>query len=158
MKFGKITADNVSHDALSLGGVLAGGALSGGIMTFVPEKQQVLARGGMVGIGLLGAASVKGKSSAENLVKFALLGIGIAQGSALIKHFANKSMTIDATSTASQKFVGGMVGLACPCETPALASPVINFAALRSANVNPSFIQESYQAEVIEDEVSAGAF
>lgn len=158
MKFGKITADNVSHDALSLGGVLAGGALSGGIMTFVPEKQQVLARGGMVGIGLLGAASVKGKSSTENLVKFALLGIGIAQGSALIKHFASKSINVDATSTASQKFVGGMVGLACPCDNPALASPVINFAALRNANVNPAYIQETYQAEVIEDGVSAGAF
>lgn len=157
MKFGKITADNVSHDALSLGGVLAGGALSGGIMTFVPEKQQVLARGGMVGIGLLGAASVKGKSSTENLVKFALLGIGIAQGSALIKHFASQSMTIDTTSTASQKFVGGMVGLACPC-SPSLASPVINFAALRNANGGPSLIQESYHAEIVGDEVSAGAF
>ncbi len=157
MKFGKITADNVSHDALSLGGALAGGALSGGIMTFVPEKQALLARGGMAGIGLLGAASVKGKSSAENLVKYALLGIGIAQGSALIKHFAGQSMQIDETSTASQKFVGGMVGLACPCDTPALASPVINFAALRSANSNGSFLQDTYQDAVV-DYVPSGAF
>lgn len=156
MKFGKITADNVSHDALSLGGALAGGALSGGIMTFVPEKQALLARGGMAGIGLLGAASLKGKSSAENLVKYALLGIGIAQGSALIKHFAGKSMHIDATSTASQKFVGGMVGLACPCNTPALASPVINFAALRSASSEGLYLQDTFQ-EVVDD-VPSGAF
>ena len=157
MKFGKITADNVSHDALSLGGALAGGALSGGIMTFVPEKQAMLARGGMAGIGLLGAASIKGKSSTENLVKFALLGIGIAQGSALIKHFAGKSMQIDAASTASQKFVGGMVGLACPCYSPSLASPVINFAALRSANSVGPFLQETYQDAVV-DYVPSGAF
>src|SRR5690606_2339597 len=107
---------NVSHDALSLGGALAGGALSGGIMTFVPEKQALLAKGGMAAVGLLGAASLKGKSSAENLVKFALLGIGIRQGSELIKHFAGQQIQIDETSTAANKFVGGMVGLASPCE------------------------------------------
>lgn len=146
MKFGKITAANVSHDALSLGGALAGGALSGGIMTFVPEKQALLAKGGMAAVGLLGAASLKGKTSAENLVKFALLGIGIRQGSELIKHFAGRQITIDETSTAANKFVGGMVGLACPCDhVPALASPVINFPALRSAD--PYQVQASYQEE-----------
>jgi len=134
MKFGKITSQNVSTDALSLGGALAGGAISNGLMTFVPEKQEVLARGGMALTGLLGAASVKGTNSTENVVKFLLLGFGIAQGAALIKKFAAKEIQIDETSTASQKFVAGMVGLACPCENnyPALASPVINFAALRN--------------------------
>ena len=154
MKFGKITADNVSHDALSLGGALAGGALSGGIMTFVPEKQALLARGGMAGIGLLGAATLKAKSSTENLVKFALLGIGIAQGSALIKHFAGQSMQFDQSSTPSQKFVGGMVGLAWPCDTPvALDSPMINFPALTS------YAEDSYDAiTAYNDSDQSGAF
>lgn len=145
MKFGKITAANVSHNALSVGGALAGGALSGGIMTFVPAKQELLARGGMTAVGLLGAASLKGKSSVETLVKMALLGIGIRQGSELIKKFAAPQISIDETSTASQKFVGGMAGLACPCDNvPALASPVINFPALR----NPGYqLEESYQEE-----------
>lgn len=153
MKFGKITAENVSHDALSLGGALAGGALSNGLMTFVPEKQALLARGGMAGIGLLGAATLKAKSSTENLVKFALLGIGIAQGAALIKHFAGQSMQIDQSSQAS-KFVGGMVGLACP-NYPALASPMINFPALRS------YSEDSYDAipaYVDNTEDQSGAF
>ena len=136
MKFGKITSAKVSHDAISLVGGLAGGAVSGGIMTFVPEKQKLLARGGMAGIGLLGAASLKGNTSAENLVKFALLGVAVAQGTALINHFASQQITIDENSTAANKFVGGMVGLGCPCDEsqPALASPVINFPALRNAD------------------------
>lgn len=153
MKFGKIKAENVSHDALSLGGAVAGGALSGGLMTFVPAEQELLARGGMAVIGLAGAASLKAKSSAENLVKFALLGIGIAQGSALIKHFASKQISINETSTASQKFVGGMVGLACPCDQPALGSPVIDFGALR----NPQGFIES-EATYQDNTASAGAF
>lgn len=157
MKFGKITTDNVSHDALSLGGALAGGALSGGIMTFVPQKQELLARGGMSAVGLLGAASLKGKSSAENLVKFILLGMGIRQGSELIKSFAAKEIQISEASTASQKFVGGMVGLACPCdEEPYLASPVINFPALGNPSemYNDMEPVSAYQSE----EVPAGVF
>ncbi len=158
MKFGKITTANVSHDALSLGGALAGGALSGGIMTFVPQKQELLARGGMTAVGLLGAASLKGKSSAENLVKFGLLGIAISQGSALIKHFASQQITIDENSTAANKFVGGMVGLACPCEnTPSLASPVINFPALRNADgVRPiNFSNQEVETEEVQMEAFA---
>ena len=155
MKFGKITAANVSHDALSLGGALAGGALSGGIMTFVPQKQELLARGGMAAVGLLGAASLKAKSSAENLLKFALLGIGIRQASELITHFAGQQIQIDENSTAANKFVGGMVGLACPCDQPALASPVINFPALRNADIQG--IEASYGQEV-EEEASSAAF
>lgn len=153
MKFGKITAENVSHNALSLGGALAGGALSGGIMTFVPEKQALLAKGGMAVVGLVGAASIKAKSSAENLVKFILLGAAIRQGTELITHVVKDKITVDPAS-ASSKFVGGMVGLACPCETaPYLASPVINFPALG----NP------YQEEVVDqqyatEELPAGAF
>jgi hypothetical protein len=148
MKFGKITSKNVSTDALYLGGALAGGALSGGLMTFVPNEQEVLARGGMVGIGLLGAASVKGTSSADKVVKFLLLGMGIAQGAALIKKYAADSITIDAASTAPEKFVGGMVGLGCPCNGngsyPALASPVINFAALSNSRTpEGSFTENS---------------
>lgn len=134
MKFGKITAGNVSHNALSLGGVLAGGALSNGLMTFVPAEQVLLARGGMTVVGLAGAASIKGKSSSDNLVKFALLGLAVAQGTALVKKYVGDQVTIDENSTASQKFVGGMVGLGCPDDNvgsyPALASPVINFPAL----------------------------
>lgn len=157
MKFGKITAANVSTDALSLGGALAGGALSNGIMTFVPQEQEVLARSGMAGVGLLGAASVKGKTSTSNLVKFALLGFGIAQGSALIKHFASQQMNINENSTASQRFVGGMVGLACPCSGGALASPVINFGALKSPGV-PQIGDSFSNQEVETQQVQVGAF
>ena len=153
MKFGKITAANVSHDALSLGGALAGGALSGGLMTFVPQNQALLAKGGMTAVGLLGAASLKGKTSAETLVKFALLGIGIRQGSELIKHFAGQQIHIDESSTTANRFVGGMVGLACPCnDVPALASPVINFPALRSAGafqgIEPSYVEREASSAV----------
>jgi hypothetical protein len=138
MKFGKITSQNVSTNALSLGGALAGGAISNGLMTFVPEKQELLARGGMAFTGLLGAASVKGTKSTDKVVKFLLLGIGIAQGTALVKKYAAKAIQVDETSTASEKFVAGMVGLGCPCEGsyPALASPIINFAALDSPSAN----------------------
>lgn len=133
MKFGKITSANVSTNALSMGGAIAGGALSGGLMTFVPQKQALLARGGMAFVGLLGAASVKSKSSVENLVKFALLGIGIRQTAELIKGFAEKEIQVTETSTASQKFVAGMTGLACPGDnTSYLAAPVIDFSALRN--------------------------
>lgn len=166
MKFGKITSANVSTDALSLGGAIAGGALSGGLMTFVPQSQETLARGGMAFVGLLGAASVKPKTSVENLVKFALLGIGIRQSAELIKGFAGKEIQLTETSTASQKFVGGMVGLACPCDaagtTPYLASPTINFPALRSAQAlrNPQampLVREIYQEEAPQA-VKVGAF
>lgn len=162
MKFGKITSQKVSHDALSLGGAVAGGALSGGLMTLVPAEQEVLARGGMAAIGLFGASSVKGATSSENLVKFALLGIGIKQTLELIKHFGAQSVTIDETSTASQKFVGGTLGLACPCEDemPALAAPTINFAALKGGMVNPQ-ISEVYQEgnqEMEPKAITAGAF
>jgi hypothetical protein len=138
MKFGKITAGNVSHDALSLGGVLAGGALSNGLMTFVPADQVLLARGGMTAIGLAGAASIKGKSSSDNLVKFALLGFAVAQGTALVKKYAGDQVQIDEASTSSEKFVAGMVGLGCACDggdSPALgASPIINFPALEPSS------------------------
>jgi hypothetical protein len=135
MKFGKITSQNVSTNAISVAGALAGGAISNGLMTLVPEKQELLARGGMAVTGLVGAASVKGTNSTEKLVKFLLLGFGIAQGAALIKKFSADQIQIDESSSASEKFVAGMAGLACPCEDnyAALASPVINFAAL-----NPS--------------------
>ena len=151
MKFGKITSANGSSNALAMGGALAGGALSGGLMTFVPAEQEVLARGGMAVVGLAGAASIKGTTSAERLVKFGLLGIAIAQGTALVNKFAQKQVTINETSTASQRFVGGMVGLACPCEGSfaALASPVINFAALDSG-----YGQEGFEVDI----VPAGAF
>lgn len=148
MNFGNITTANVSHNAISLAGALAGGALSGGAMTFVPQKQELLARGGMTVVGLLGAASLKGKSSVDALVKFALLGMGIRQGSELIKKFAAPQITIDETATASQKFIGGMVGLACPCDdVPALASPVISFPALRNAAPAEPFRIETETAQ-----------
>lgn len=149
MKFGKITSANVSSNALAMGGALAGGALSNGLMTFVPAEQEVLARGGMTVVGLAGAASIKGTTSAERLVKFGLLGFAIAQGTALVNKFAQKQMDINETSTASQRFVGGMVGLACPCEGayPALAAPVLNFADM-----------DQYQPEQIEAGVPEGAF
>lgn len=152
MKFGKITAENVSHNALSLGGALAGGALSGGIMTLVPEKQALLAKGGMAVVGLVGAASIKAKSSAENLVKFILLGVAIRQGSELITHVVKDQITVDPASTSS-KFVGGMVGLACPCDYPALGSPVISFPALMNPYEGQEVVEE-YAAE----ELPAGAF
>lgn len=159
MKFGKITSANVSTDALSLGGAIAGGAISGGLMTFVPEKQETLARGGMAFVGLLGAASVKPKSSIENLVKFALLGIGIRQSAELIKGFAEKEIQISPESTASQKFVAGMTGLACPCDgsTPYLASPTINFGALRNPQGALPAVREVYEDEFAEN-VSTGNF
>ncbi len=138
MKFGKITAENVSYNALSLGGAIAGGALSNGLMTFVPAEQVLLARSGIAVVGLAGAASIKGKTSADNLVKGALLGLSIAQGVALVKKYAGDQITIDENSTASQKFVAGAVGLGCPNDNvgsyPALASPVINFPALEPSS------------------------
>ena len=162
MKFGKITSQKVSHDALSLGGALAGGALSGGLMTLVPADQKLYVRGGMVLTGLLGAASVKGATSAENAVKFALLGIGVRQAAELIKHFGSKSVTVDENSTSSEKFVAGTLGLACPCEdTPALAAPTINFAALKGAMPMPqidSVYQDPAAVENTDHEIMAGAF
>lgn len=117
-------------------------------MTFVPEKQALLARGGMAVVGLLGAASVKPKSSVENLVKFALLGIGIRQAAELIKGFAEKEIQVTEASTASQKFVAGMTGLACPCDTTSyLAAPVIDFSALRNPVESISQVSEVYQEE-----------
>ena len=131
MKFGKITSKNVSQDALALGGALGGGALSGGIVTLVPEEQKTMARGGITALSLVGASSLKGTTSTEKLVKFLMIGMAIRQGSELIKEFAGKEIQLTEESSTSQKFVGGMVGLACPCEEQnngALrAAPVINF-------------------------------
>ena len=82
----------------------------------------------------------------------ALLGMAIAQGGALIKHFAEPSIQVTAESTGSEKFVAGMVGLACPeCDQnySALrsAAPVINFDNIREDNLQ---IEESYQEQELE--------
>src|SRR5690554_3801164 len=154
MKFGKITAENVSRDAISLGGAVIGGALSGGAMTFVPEKQALLARGGMTAVSLLGAASLKGKTTTENLVRFALLGVGITQGAQLVKHFASQHIAVDANSSAGEKFLAGAMGLACPCgvNSPALASPVIDFPALMTPGTSG---YDAYQEAETEDQTAA---
>jgi hypothetical protein len=133
MKFGKITSSNVSTNALTVGAAVAGGALSGGLMTVVPQKQEKLARGGMVAVGLLGASTLKGTSSAERLVKFMLIGLALRQAGELIKGFAAPQIQVSEASTQGEKFVAGMAGLACPCDNAALAAPMMNFPALNYA-------------------------
>lgn len=158
MKFGKITSAKVSQNALSLGGAVGGGALSGGLMTLVPAEQKTLARAGVTGLSLLGAASLNPKTSAETLVQFALIGMAIRQSSELIKEFANKEIQVTPESTTSEKFVAGMAGLACPCEDttmPALASPIIDFAALNP--VKQPVLNEFNQTEEVV-EVSSNIF
>lgn len=138
MKIGKVTSASISNEALSLGSAVAGGAVSGGLMTLVPAEHKLVARGGMSVVGLLGASVIKGKGTIDTLAKFALLGLGIQQAGELVKHFASQSISIDETSTASQKFLGGMVGLACPCDDyPALASPVVSFPPVASRSAIP---------------------
>jgi len=149
MKFGKITSKKASDSAISLGGAVAGGALSGGIVAIVPQEQKIYARGGILAAGVLGAASLKGATTTEKMVQMALLGMAIAQGGALIKHFAEPSIQVTAESTGSEKFVAGMVGLACPdCDQnySALrsAAPVINFDDIREENLQ---IEGSYQEQ-----------
>lgn len=150
MKFGKITSKKASDSAISLGGALAGGALSGGLVTLVPQEQKNYARGGILAAGVLGAASLKGATTTEKMVQMALIGMAISQGSALIKHFAEPEIQVSAESSASQKFVAGMVGLACPeCDQAALraAAPVINFDDIQE---EPLKIEESYQEQEVE--------
>lgn len=131
MKMTKITSAGLSNEALSLASAVAGGAVSGGLMTLVPSEHQLVARGGISVVSIVGAASIKGKGTLETLARFALLGMGVQQAGALVKHFAAPSITVDETSTAGQKFLGGMVGLGCPGDDlPMLASPVINFPSL----------------------------
>ncbi|MDT0689366.1 hypothetical protein RM549_06185 [Salegentibacter sp. F188] len=156
MKFGKITSKTVSSNAVSFGGAIAGGALSGGIVTLVPDEQKIYARGGIAAAGLLGAAAVKGTSSSDNLVKFLLVGMAIRQGTEMIKEFAEKEMQpVDESTTTANKFVAGMVGLACPdCDNHVRAlnaAPVINFDDISSERPTPriaALYSEAPQREV----------
>ena len=131
MKIGKISIANISQEAVSFGGAVLGGAVSDGAMAIIPAEHKTVARYGMTGGGILLASVVKGKDSLSQALKMAGIGIAVKQGLAVIREFAEGQITIDETSTAS-KFVGGAVGLACPCDGggyyPALnAAPVINF-------------------------------
>jgi hypothetical protein len=148
MKFGKITSKNVSHNAIALGGALGGGALSGGLVTLVPQEQKIYARGGITVAGLLGASAIKGTTSVEKVVKFLLLGMSIRQGFDLVKELAEPSIQVDQDSTGGDKFVAGMVGLACPSEefSALRAAPVINFDQL-PAKQEAAQIEESYEQE-----------
>ncbi|MGB7841157.1 MAG: hypothetical protein WBL21_00090 [Salinimicrobium sp.] len=152
MKFGKITSKNVSQNAVTLAGALAGGAVSGGIVTMVPAQQKLYARAGITAAGLLGAAAVKGTGSGDQLVKFLLAGMAIRQGAEMIKEFAQKQMApVDESTTVANKFVAGMVGLACPCENSygALnAAPVINFDALPASRPVSQITEKSYSEPV----------
>lgn len=129
MKFGKITSAKAAENALVLGGALGGGALSGGLMTLVPQEQKIYARGGVTVLSVLGAASMKPKTSAETLVQALLIGMGIRQASEAIRDLTKDKIQVTAESSTTDKFVAGMAGLACPCEesTTMLAAPVIDF-------------------------------
>lgn len=154
MKFGKITSPSVSNNALVIGASVAGGAISGGLMTLVPQKQELLARGSMVAVGMLGASTLKGATSTEKLVKFMLLGLALRQAGEIIKNVASPKIEVSDVSTKSQKFIAGMAGLACPCDgAPALASPFINFPALNYADANfaeqASFVESDENTALI---------
>ncbi|MDT0643697.1 hypothetical protein RM553_12715 [Zunongwangia sp. F363] len=147
MKFGKITSKTASSSALTLGGAVAGGAVSGGIVAMVPAEQKTYARAGIVAAGTLGAAAVKGTTTGDQVAKFLLLGMAFSQGAALIKEAAAKQMEpVTESTTTANKFVAGMVGLACPCDEqrPMLAAPVINFDKLPAQRPTPQ-IQEVYK-------------
>lgn len=159
MKFGKITSAKVAENALILGGAFGGGAISGGLVTLVPEEQKLYARGGMMLLGVLGASALKPKTSGETLVQAIAIGMAIRQTSELVKHFAAKEIQVTPESTASQKFVAGAAGLACPCDSAPrmLASPVIDFPMLTGVR-NPQI--ESVYQEVADEatEVSSNMF
>ena len=156
MKFGKITSKNVSQNALTLAGALAGGAVSGGIVTMVPAQQKLYARAGITAVGALGAAAVKGTGAADQLVKFVLIGMAIRQGAEMIKEGLEPHVQVDENATTANKFVAGMVGLACPCENAygALnAAPVINFDALPARSSMPQ-INEVHASERAQEKAS----
>ncbi|SFB72252.1 hypothetical protein SAMN04487907_101259 [Zunongwangia mangrovi] len=131
MKIGKISLANISTEAVSFGGAVLGGAVSDGAMAIIPAEHKTAARYGMTGGGILLASIVKGKDSISQALKMAGIGIAVKQGLAAIRDFAEGQISVDDTSMAS-RFVGGAVGLACPCEsggsyTALNAAPVINF-------------------------------
>lgn len=160
MKFGKITSAKVAENALVLGGAFGGGAISGGLVTMVPQEQQIYARGGMVALGVLGASALKPKTSGETLVQALAIGMAIRQTSELVKHFAQDQIQVTAESSASEKFMAGAAGLACPCEDnqTMLASPVIDFPSL-PGKAMPTLpqIEKVYPGEDSREPVAADA-
>ncbi|WP_417885332.1 hypothetical protein [Zunongwangia sp.] len=132
MKIGKISLANISNETVSFGGAVLGGAVSDGVMAIVPADQKTVARYGMTGGDVVLASLVKGKDSISQIVKMAGIGIAVKQGLAVIRDFAEGQISVDENSLAS-KFVGGAVGLACPCEyengnySKLSAAPAINF-------------------------------
>jgi len=157
MKFGKITSAKVAENALVLGGAFGGGAISGGLMTLVPEEQKLIARGGITGLSLLGASALKPKTSGETLVQALFIGMAIRQASELVKEFTQDKIQVTAESTTTDKFVAGMAGLACPCDSPQpmLAMPVIDFP---SFNPSRPVMLENRQEEEEVEEVDAAVY
>ena len=151
MKFGKLSVSNVSQEAASFGGAVLGAAVSYGAIALVPAEQKQMAQIGMTAGGIVLASVVKGKSTADVMLKLSGIGIAVKQGLNLLRDFAADKVTVDSSSMAS-KFVGGTVGLACPCEQG------LNFPGLKLTPPSLNFNSAVMPKQLGINKSAAGAF
>lgn len=121
--FGKPTKGSIKKVAVFAVSATAGAMLSDAVVNVIPsqytEGKEDMVRGGLALVAAGGAAAIKGTSTQAMAVKMALVGMTLAQVRNIIKGLASKAGVdqVSVNSEVSEKFVAGLFGLACPCDT-----------------------------------------
>ncbi len=109
-----LNADSISNSVENVLLPTIGWAGSGAVVALVPEKQQKIVKGAMLGASILVAAATQAGSRVMKSSTKVLSGIAIRQGVELLQDALRSKYTITDASPASDKMIAGAIGLACP--------------------------------------------
>lgn len=131
MKTQKLNQKTIVDAGIAAAGLVVGVALSGAIgnvvKDYVPENEEI-AKVGIAGVGLAGAALVSNKDQTGMFVQSVGLGVAAKQGYDLASNAIKSTITVKENPTLADKAIYGAVGLGCPGEGRTfLAASAIHF-------------------------------
>ena len=116
MKF-SLTQDALLTSVVVLGSLAVGVVASDAIVNIVPADQKQIAKVGIAGGGLMGAAGLqKDKSTTGTALKSMALGASVKQGVNLMREVFAKDYTPKENPGIADRAFEGAMGLACPSD------------------------------------------
>lgn len=168
MDVSKPNASKIKSTFIMLAGAFLGAMVSEGVMGVIhkgttsadpseikKDATMKLVKRGVITAGSgYGAASVKGTDTTSDLLKGALTGMAVQQGTKLVSE-AVKSTPALSNAAAKTSFTKNMVGLGCACQP----LPTINRPARVRALRNPAYVMASLNGtgNVFNDAISKNA-
>ena len=142
MNLSKINNKNLGVSATQAGLGIVGAAGSGALVAIVPEKNQRVAKIGMLIAGVaLTAASVAAKN--PNGAAFSV-GVAVRQGFELASDLLKDKVQITDNSSMGQKAIAGALGLNCPGGCQGSYDTSMRYPALNSPTAYDTVYEEEF--------------